>query len=64
MTNFKKEDNPHLTRKETARFFDVSVNCINNWVNKGILKAYKVGQRTYFRKSELIEVMFNNQKIA
>ena len=55
---------PHLTRKETAGFFDVSVNCINNWVNNGILSAYKVGQRTYFRKSELIEVMFNNQKIA
>ena len=64
MEKVNSEDKPHYTRKETARFFDVSVNCINNWINKGILKAYKVGNRTYFRKSELIEVMFNNQKIA
>lgn len=64
--NTKKqvEVRPHLTRKETAEFFNVSVNCINNWVNNGILKAYKVGQRTYFKKSELIEVVFKNQKIA
>lgn len=52
---------PHLTRKETASFFDVSLNCINDWSNKGILKPYKVGQRTYFKKSECLKVMFNQQ---
>ena len=64
MEQINPEFKPHLTRKETAEFFNVSVNCINNWVNNGILKAYKVGQRTYFKKSELIEVVFKNQKIA
>lgn len=64
MEQINSEIKPHLTRKETAEFFNVSVNCINNWVNNGILKAYKVGQRTYFKKSELIEVVFKNQKIA
>lgn len=52
---------PHLTRKETATFFDVSLNCINDWSKKGILKPYKVGQRTYFKKSECLKVMFNQQ---
>ena len=56
------EDKPHLTRKETAQFFDVSVNCINDWCKKGILKSYKVGQRVYFKKEECIQVMFNQSK--
>ncbi len=52
---------PHLTRRETAKFFDVSLNCVNDWVRKGILKPYKVGQRTYFSRSELLQVMFNRK---
>lgn len=51
-------DRPHLTRKETATFFDVSLNCINDWSKKGILEPIKVGQRTYFRKSDLLRVLF------
>ena len=61
-THLKKlnsDERPHLTRKETAIFFDVSLNCINDWSKKGILKPIKVGQRTYFRKSDLLELMFN-----
>ena len=54
-------ESPHLTRRETAIFFGVSLNCINDWTRKGILKAYKVGQRTYFKRSELLQVMFNQK---
>ena len=60
--NLHQNDKPHLTRKETALFFDVSLNCINDWSKKGILKPIKVGQRTYFRKSDLLDVMFNQLK--
>lgn len=52
-------ENPHLTRKQTSLFFGVSLNCVNDWTRKGILKAYKVGQRTYYKRSELLQVMFN-----
>lgn len=69
LSEFKKSINPeslespHLSRKETAKFFGVSLNCVNDWTRKGILKAYKVGQRTYYKRSELMQVMFN-QKCA
>lgn len=53
------DDKPHLTRKETAKFFDVTLDCINDWVKKGILNPMKIGQRVYFSKEECIEVMFN-----
>ncbi len=54
----------HLTRKETAQFFDISLNCLNDWCRKGIVTPYKVGQRTYFKKTELMHVLFNQPKRA
>ena len=58
----KKEQPLHLTRQETAKYFDVSLNCINDWCKKGILTPYKVGQRTYFKRSECESVLFNQPK--
>ncbi len=55
---------PHLTRKETANYFNVSLNCLNMWVNKGIIKSYKVGQRVFFKREEILQVMFNQSKQA
>ena len=57
--NLNSTNKPHLTRKETAKFFDVSLNCINDWSKKGILEPKKVGQRTYFMKTDLLDVLFN-----
>jgi hypothetical protein len=56
-------ESPHLTRRQTAEFFGVSLNCINDWTRKGILRAYKVGQRTYYKRSELMQVMFNQKAV-
>jgi hypothetical protein len=59
----KDEQTPHresetfLTRKETAQFFKISLYTVHDWMNKGIIKPYKAGNRTYFKKAELIEVL-------
>lgn len=54
-----EKDSPKeiMTRKETAELFSVSMVTIHDWVNSGIIKPYKVGNRTYFKRSELINVM-------
>jgi hypothetical protein len=46
-----------LTRKETSEYFDVSLVTIHDWSKSGILKPYKVGNRTYFKRSEIMEVV-------
>lgn len=53
-------DETFLTRKETALFFNISLYTIHDWMRKGIIKAYKAGNRTYFKKVELIEVLNNS----
>lgn len=47
-----------LTRKETAKFFDVTVRTITNWTSQGIITPTKVGGKVFFLKSDL-EALFN-----
>lgn len=52
-----------MTRKETSIFFCVSLVTIHDWVKAGIIKPYKVGNRTYFKRSELMEVVEQSNTI-
>lgn len=42
-----------LSRQETASLFGISKVTLHDWINKGILHPYKMGNRTYFLYSEL-----------
>ena len=57
-----KDENDLLSRKETADFFKVSLVSIHSWMKDGIIKPYKVGNRTYFKKSELINVVESSNR--
>ena len=57
-----KDENDLLSRKETAEFFKVSLVSIHSWMKDGIIKPYKVGNRTYFKKSELINVVESSNR--
>ena len=43
----------YLTRKETATKLQISLTCLNDWCNKGILTPLKLGNRTYFKWSDI-----------
>ncbi len=57
-----KTENDLLSRKETATFFKVSLVSIHAWMKDGIIKPYKVGNRTYFKKSELLNVIDSSNR--
>ena len=48
-----KDPDEYLTRKETAKLLKISLVCLHDWCNKGILKPYKMGNRTYFKRKEI-----------
>lgn len=56
------EPEEFLTRKETSKLLKISLVCLHDWCNKGILKHYKVGNRTYFNRSEIEAVIYNSHK--
>lgn len=52
--NFQpKEPVELMTRQETAKFFKVSLTTLWQWNKKGVLNAYGVGNRVYYKRSEI-----------
>ena len=50
-----------VSRKEVAEMFDVSLVTIHDWMNNDILKPYKIGGRTFFKRSELMQLLINSK---
>jgi hypothetical protein len=42
-----------LTRKEVAKMLKCDPSTIHNWTTKGKLKKYCIGDRTYYKRSEV-----------
>ena len=60
--NTSSNEKEFLTRKETAELFKVSLVTIHEWQNNGILKVYKMGNRSFFKYSELLETLYNSNR--
>lgn len=56
-------DNELMTRKACGEFFGVSLVTVHDWTKAGIIKKYKVGTRTYYKRSELMEVVNQSNTI-
>lgn len=44
-----------LTREETCNFLKIDSSTLWAWTNKGKVKAYGIGARRYYKRSELME---------
>ncbi len=53
-----------LTRKETAEFFGVSLVTLHDWNKKGLITPLKMGNRTYYKRSELVKSLLNSNNRA
>ena len=42
-----------MTRNEVALYFKINIATVRNWSIQGILKKYGVGDRVYFKRSEV-----------
>lgn len=55
-----KEPDDFLTRMEVAKLLKISLTTVHEWVNTGTLKAYKVGNRTYFSRKKIENTLFSS----
>lgn len=46
-----------LTRRQAAKFLEVSYQTMYHWTRDGILKEHGAGKKKFYLKSELIEVI-------
>ena len=42
-----------ITRQEAAALFGVTLPTLDDWTNKKILTAYKIGRRIYYKRPEI-----------
>ena len=53
----KKFTEELLTREETCQFLKIDSSTLWSWTNKGKVKAYGIGARRYYKRSELLECL-------
>ena len=51
----KKFTEELLTRSEACKFLKIDSSTLWAWTNKGKVKAYGIGARRYYKRSELLE---------
>lgn len=51
-----------MTRKENAKFFGISLVTVSNWVKYGILISHTIGNRVYFKPSEIVSAMIPSKR--
>jgi excisionase family DNA binding protein len=59
-TFLPKEPDDFLTRMEVAKLLKISLTTVHEWANTGILKMYKVGNRSYFSRKEIESTLFSS----
>jgi hypothetical protein len=50
-----------VTRKEVAEMFGISFVTLHEWTKNGILSPSKIGGRTFFKRSELMQLLINSK---
>jgi excisionase family DNA binding protein len=58
LNQFKKhfkpnEPNEYLSRSEVAKMLSINESTVHNWKTKGILSAYQIGGRVFFKRKEV-----------
>ncbi len=56
--NFQpKTPEEYLTRQEVAKLCKVNISTVSNWKNDGVINAYGLGGRVYYKRSEIDKAM-------
>jgi len=55
--NSQQANDDLLTRDETCKFLSIDSSTLWAWTNKGKVKAYGIGNRRYYKRSELLECL-------
>ncbi len=57
-----KEQTKYLSRNQVAEMLGINVSSVHNWTQKGILQAYQIGGRVYYKRKELEAAIVKLQK--
>ncbi|MDY6024671.1 helix-turn-helix domain-containing protein [Bergeyella zoohelcum] len=58
-----KEPPQYLTRSEVCKMLQIDLSTLHRWRKDGYLNAYGIGNRVYFKRNE-VEELINNNKLS
>lgn len=65
LSNLRPKGKEIMSRIETAELLGISLPTLHHWNKVGIIKFYKLGNRTYIKRSEILETLSNsNLKVS
>lgn len=50
-----------ITRMEVAKMLGVTLPTVYDWTKKGIITAYRIGNRVRYKEAEIMETLSNNK---
>ncbi|MEB4759089.1 helix-turn-helix domain-containing protein [Chryseobacterium indologenes] len=56
-----KEPTHYLTRQEVCKMLHIDLSTLHRWRKDGTLVAYGLGNRIYFKRNEIEELINNNR---
>lgn len=56
------EPNTYLTRQELSSMLSVDISSIHNWTKRGILTAFQIGGRVYYKRSDVEAALIELKK--
>lgn len=64
LKDFKKPEDPErlLTRDEVCELLSIDQSTLWHWTNKGKVRAYGIGHRRYYKRSEILESLIPLKK--
>lgn len=57
-----KQPEDYLTRDEVKKLLKINMTTVHNWTKAGNLKAYYLGNRVYYKRSEIDETLAQNAR--
>lgn len=55
------KDDKLITRTEAAQMLGVTLPTIYDWTKKGIISAYRIGNRVRYKHAEILATVTNNK---
>ncbi|MDQ7917132.1 helix-turn-helix domain-containing protein [Mesonia sp. MT50] len=53
-SNFRpKQQSVYLSRHDVSEMLQIDVSSVHNWTKKGIIQAYQIGGRVYYKREEV-----------
>lgn len=56
-----KQPTEYLTRSEVCKLLKIDLSSLHRWRKEGKIPSYGLGNRVYFKRSEVEQIMENNK---